>query len=158
MMRRTEQHKVDGPNPLWNVYQRLPFGRTFFNTAIIEIGRYCPSMPVKKRLYEWTGMTIGRETSIAYKVTPDIMYPEKITIGANCVIGFNATILCHEYLIDEYRIGEVIIGNEVMIGAGALILPGVTIGDRAVIGAHTVVTKDVPARSFAYGNPMQIRE
>ena len=157
-MRRTERHKVSGANPLWNVYERLSFGRTFLNTLIIEVGRYCPFMSVKKRLYELTGMTIGHKTSIAYKVTPDIMYPEKITVGTNCVIGFNATILCHEYLIDEYRIGEVIIGNEVLIGAGALILPGVTIGDRAVIGANTVVTKDVPARTFAYGNPMQLRE
>ncbi|TDM03689.1 acyltransferase [Macrococcus carouselicus] len=157
-MRRLKRHKVTGPNPLWHVYRILPFGRTAFNTIIIELGRYCPSMPMKKKLYELTGMTIGEKTSIAYKVTPDIMYPEKITIGSNCVIGFNSTILCHEYLIDEYRTGEVIIGDEVMIGANALVLPGVIIGDRAVIGANTVVTKDVPASTFAYGNPMQIRE
>ncbi|GGB00182.1 acyltransferase [Macrococcus hajekii] len=157
-MRRTERYKVKGPNPLWHVYQILPFGRTAINTVLIEIGRFCPSMPFKRKLYGLTGMKIGDETSIAYKVTPDIMYPHKITIGRNCVIGFNATILCHEYLVDEYRLGEVVIGNEVLIGAQALILPGVTIGDRAVVGANTVVTKDVPPNTFAYGNPMQIRE
>lgn len=102
-------------------------------------------------------MSIGDHTSIAYRVTPDIMFPEKITIGDNCIIGFNSTLLCHEYLIDEYRLGEIIIGNQVMIGAGCIILPGVTIGDHVKVGAGCIVTKDIPAHTFAYGNPMILK-
>jgi maltose O-acetyltransferase len=45
------------------------------------------------------------------------------------------------------------IGRNVWIGGGALILPGVSIGDDAVIGAGSVVTRDVPAGATAYGNP-----
>lgn len=52
--------------------------------------------------------------------------------------------------------GPVIIGNNVWIGDKATILPGVTIGDGAVIAANAVVTKDVPAYSVAGGNPMRI--
>lgn len=74
------------------------------------------------------------------------------------MIGFNTTILTHEYLIQEYRIGDVTIGDEVMIGANVTILPGVSIGDGAVIGAGAVVSKDIPARSFARGNPIVISE
>jgi len=48
------------------------------------------------------------------------------------------------------------IGSDVWVGAGALILPGVTIGDRAVIGAGSVVTRDVPADMFAAGNPCRV--
>jgi maltose O-acetyltransferase len=48
------------------------------------------------------------------------------------------------------------IGSDVWVGAGALILPGVTIGDRAVIGAGSVVTRDVPAGVFAAGNPCRV--
>lgn len=157
-MRRTERVKVYGPNPLWSLYRHLSFIKVLRNTLIIEVGRFVPSMALKKKLYGWTGMKIGPFTSIAYKVTPDIMYPERITIGRNCVIGFNSTLLCHEYLVDEYRIGSIVIGDEVMIGANTIILPGVTIGDRAVIGAGSVVSKDVPSGAFAVGCPIQIRK
>ena len=56
-------------------------------------------------------------------VMPDIMFPEKITVGENSIIGYNTTLLAHEYLIREYRLGEIVIGNEVMIGANVTILP-----------------------------------
>ena len=48
------------------------------------------------------------------------------------------------------------IGSDVWVGAGALILPGVRIGDRAVIGAGSVVTRDVPEGVFAAGNPCRV--
>jgi maltose O-acetyltransferase len=48
------------------------------------------------------------------------------------------------------------IGSDVWIGGGALILPGVRIGDRAVIGAGSVVTRDVPDGVFAAGNPCRV--
>ena len=89
-------------------------------------------------------------------VMVDIMFPEKIKVGRNSIIGYNTTILAHEYLINEYRLGEVEIGDEVMIGANTTILPGVKIGDHAVISAGTVVHKDVPEGAFVGGNPMRI--
>ncbi|MOA70338.1 Maltose O-acetyltransferase [compost metagenome] len=49
------------------------------------------------------------------------------------------------------------IGNNVWIGGGAIILPGVTVGDNAVIGAGSVVTRDVPARATVVGNPARLR-
>ncbi|UTH14350.1 acyltransferase [Macrococcus equipercicus] len=156
-MRRISSTKVTGPNPLWRVYRTVSFLKVSRNTVLIEAGRFCPSMRIKRRLYQYIGMTIGPYTSIAYRVTPDIMFPEKITIGTNCIIGFNTTLLCHEYLVHEYRTGDIIIGDEVMIGANVTVLPGVNIGHRAVIGAGSVVSKDVPAGAFAYGCPLQIR-
>ena len=48
------------------------------------------------------------------------------------------------------------IGNNVWIGAGAIILPGITIGDNSVIGAGSVVTKDIPANVVAVGNPCRV--
>lgn len=100
-------------------------------------------------------MKIGANTAIAFFVMMDLLYPEKITIGYNSIIGYNTTILTHEYLTNEYRIGEVIIGNDVMIGANTTILPGVTIGDGAVVGAGSVVSKDVAPHTFVAGNPLQ---
>lgn len=48
------------------------------------------------------------------------------------------------------------IGNNVWLGAGVIVLPGVTIGDNSVVGAGSVVTKDIPANVVAVGNPCRI--
>jgi len=48
------------------------------------------------------------------------------------------------------------IGSDVWVGGGAIICPGVTIGDRSVIGAGSVVTRDIPADVFAAGNPARV--
>lgn len=126
------------------------------NFIIIQLARYTPSLAMKNWLYRtFLHMKVGSETSFALMVMPDVMFPEKITVGKNTIIGYNTTILTHEYLIKEYRIGEVKIGNEVMIGANTTILPGVEIGDGAVISACTLVNKDVPEGAFVGGNPMQ---
>ncbi len=85
-----------------------------------------------------------------------LFFPEKIEVGDNTIIGYNSTILTHEYLIKEYRLGRVRIGSHVMIGANTTILPGVTIGDHAVIGAGSVVHKDVAPYSFVAGNPLRV--
>ena len=101
-------------------------------------------------------MTVGECTSFALMVMPDIFFPELIHVGNNSIIGYNTSILCHEYLIHEYRLGEVHIGDNVMIGAGSIILAGVTIGDGAVVGAGSVVHKNVEAGSFVTGNPLRV--
>jgi acetyltransferase-like isoleucine patch superfamily enzyme len=101
-------------------------------------------------------MKVGEETAVALMVMMDIMFPERISIGRNSIIGYNTTILAHEYLIKEYRLGDVVIGDEVMIGANTTILPGVTIGDGAIVSAGTLVHRDVPAGAFVGGNPMQV--
>ena len=51
-------------------------------------------------------MKVGKKTSFALMVMPDIMFPEKITVGENSIIGYNTTLLAHEYLIREYRLGK----------------------------------------------------
>ncbi|MCL6456574.1 MAG: acyltransferase [Gorillibacterium sp.] len=127
------------------------------NFVFIQISRYSPSLRFKNWIYRnILGMKVGKCTSFALMVMPDIFFPELIHVGNNCIIGYNTTILCHEYLIHEYRLGEVHIGENVMIGAGSLILPGVTIGDGAVVAAGTVVYKNVEAGSFVAGNPQRV--
>ncbi|NNU92543.1 acyltransferase [Geobacillus sp. NFOSA3] len=156
-MRRTTKYSVSGANSLWQIYKTVSFWKVLKNVIIIQIGRYTPFLAVKNWLYRtFLRMKIGEKTALAFMVMPDIMFPEKIQIGRNCIIGYNTTILAHEYLIDEYRLGDVIIGDEVMIGANSTVLPGVVIGDRAIIAAGTVVHKDVPAGAFVAGNPMRI--
>lgn len=157
MSRKTKSYQVSGANSLWQMYRTVSFFKVVKNFIVIQIARYTPFLSVKNWLYRtFLRMKVGNKTSFALMVMPDTMFPEKITVGDNCIIGYNTTILAHEYLIEEYRLGEVKIGNNVMIGANCTILPGVTIGDGAIVSAATLVHKDVPAGAFVGGNPMTI--
>ncbi|PFJ18016.1 acetyltransferase [Bacillus cereus] len=156
-MRRTTRYPVSGENSLWNVYKTVSFWKVMKNFIIIQITRYTSFLSVKNWLYRtFLRMKVGKKTSFALMAMPDIMFPEKITVGENSIIGYNTTLLAHEYLIREYRLGEIIIGNEVMIGANTTILPGVKIGDGAIVSAGTLIHKDVPNGAFVGGNPMCI--
>ncbi|EEK59482.1 Bacterial transferase [Bacillus cereus 172560W] len=139
------------------MYKTVSFWKVMKNFIIIQIARYTPFLSVKNWLYRtFLRMKVGKKTSFALMVMPDIMFPEKITVGENSIIGYNTTLLAHEYLIREYRLGEIVIGNEVMIGANVTILPGVNIGDGATVSAGTLVHRDVPSGAFVGGNPMRI--
>lgn len=157
MSRKTESYPVKTANSLWHIYRTVPFFKVVKNFIVIQIARYTPFLKVKNWLYRtFLRMKVGPETAVALMVMMDVMFPERISIGRNTIIGYNTTILAHEYLIKEYRLGDVVIGDEVMIGANTTILPGVTIGDGAVVSAGTLVHRDVPAGAFVGGNPMQM--
>ena len=144
-------------NPLWHIYRKIKFVKVLKQTLIIEIARFVPSMKLKNKIYKkLLKMDVGNHTSFAYKVLPDLFYPEYISVGKNTVIGYNTTILTHEILVNEYRYGRVDIGSHTLIGANVTILPGVKIGHNVIIKAGTIVSKDVPDDTIAFGNPMQI--
>ncbi|WLR61268.1 acyltransferase [Guptibacillus hwajinpoensis] len=156
-MRNTERYPVTGSNALWQIYKTVPFWKVVKNFIIIQLARYTPFIPLKNWLYKtFLGVKIGDQTAFALMVMLDIMFPEKISVGKNSIVGYNTTILAHEYLIDEYRLGDVVIGDRVMIGANSTLLPGITIGDGAIVSAGTLVHKSVPAGAFVGGNPMQV--
>ena len=156
-MRKTERYRVHGSNSLWQIYKTVSFWKVMKCFIVIQIGRITPFLSWKNWLYRtFLGMEIGHKSALALMVMPDTMFPERISVGNNTVIGFNTTILAHEYLIEEYRLGDVKIGSNVMIGANSTILPGVEIGDGAIVSAATLVHKDVPAGAMAGGNPMRI--
>lgn len=156
-MRNTKRYPVEKANSLWQIYQTVSFWKVMKNFIVIQLARYSPFLSTKNWLYRtFLGMKVGHKTAFALMVMPDVMFPEKIAVGTNSIIGYNTTILAHEYLIKEYRIGEVTVGDNVMIGANSTILPGVTIGEHAIVSAGTLVHKDVPAGCFVGGNPMKV--
>ncbi|MCQ4087739.1 DapH/DapD/GlmU-related protein [Saccharibacillus sp. JS10] len=159
-MRKTERHFVeDGPNALRQIYRTVSPWKGVKNFVFIQIARYCPILEMKNWIYRhMLRMKVGPDTAFGLMVMVDVFFPEKISIGRNTVIGYNTTILAHEYLIREYRLGNVVIGDEVMIGANTTILPGVTIGDGAVVAAGSVVYRDVEPGTFVGGNPLRVIE
>lgn len=157
-MRNLKRQKSHDKNPLWRMYRYVRIVKIFKQTVIIEICRYLPIVKLKHWIYrKFLKMNIGAETAFAFKVVPDLLYPEFITIGKNCVIGYNTTILTHEFLVDEFKTGPVHIGDNTLIGANVTILPGVTIGNNVKVGAGAIVSKDIPDNTMAYGNPIQIK-
>lgn len=141
---------------MWQVYKTVNRWKLIRNFIFIQITRYSPSLRLKNWIYRnILGMKVGKDTSFALMVMVDIFFPEKIHIGDNCIIGYNSTLLTHEYLIREYRLGEIYIGSNVLIGANTTILPGIAIGDNAIVAAGSVVHKDVAAGSFVGGNPLR---
>lgn len=87
----------------------------------------------------------------------DIYIGDSVMIAPNVIIATGTHPICPELRERVYQYNlPVYIGNRVWIGAGAIILPGVTIGDDSVIGAGSVVTKDIPSGVVAVGNPCRV--
>jgi len=129
--------------------------RVAINYIVVWLVRISPSLRLKRWLLRRIGVTVGSGVSWGLEATPDVFWPDLITLKADAIVGYDATILCHEFLQDEYRTGEVVIGERAMIGAGAIILPGVEIGNDARIAANSLVTRDVPPGTTVAGVPAE---
>lgn len=106
-------------------------------------------------------LTIGDNTYITASST--IYCANRIEIGSDCAIAWNTTIIDTDFHHIYYPDGRenplsipIKIGDKVWIGCNSTILKGVTIGNNSVIGANTLVNKDVPPNCLAVGNPMRI--
>ncbi len=108
-------------------------------------------------------LTLGANSGMSGTV---VCAASSIEIGEGTLIGSGAMIIdndFHELSPEGWREASpsnarpIKIGREVFIGARAIILKGVTIGDRAIVGAGSVVTRDVPANCLATGNPASVR-
>ena len=136
---------------MWHWKQVVSPARVTYNNILMRLARISPSLSLKLWLYRMMGIRVGSNVSIALEVTMDVLFPQLIEIGDNTIIGFNTTILCHEFLIKEYVTGPVVIGRDVMVGANTTILPGVTIANGSVVSAHSLVNSDV--EGFVGGVP-----
>ncbi len=143
----------DGKNSLLHMYEVKNPIIVAINFLIIQISKFAPFFSLKNFLLGLIGIKIGKDVAISPFVTFDFFFPELISIGNNSIIGFNSTILCHEFLIKECRYGPVTIGSNVMVGANSTILPGISIGNAATISACSLINKDVKANSFVGGVP-----
>ncbi len=127
------------------------------------IGSIAPDAHIRPPLYVDYGtyITIGSGTFANYGLTALDVAP--ITIGADVQIGPNVQLLTPTHPVDpdarraKLEAAEpIVIGDNVWIGGGAIVLAGVTIGENSVIGAGAVVTRDIPAGVVAVGNPARV--
>jgi acetyltransferase-like isoleucine patch superfamily enzyme len=99
-------------------------------------------------------MDIHPTVEMSLSAKPDMTFPKGVHIGEYTYVAFGARILTHDRTRGMYL--HTHIGKNCFIGGESLILPGITIADNCVIGAGSVVTKDVPARSIVAGNPAKV--
>ncbi|WP_435347308.1 acyltransferase [Haloarchaeobius sp. HRN-SO-5] len=151
---RVTHHPTPGPR---NSLQYWPDAvhplHVAFNYVVVWLVRISPSLRLKNWLLRRIGVTVGEGVSWGLEATPDVFWPAHITLGDHVIVGYDATLLCHEFLQDEYRVGDVVVGDRAMIGAGAIVLPGVEIGEGAQVAANSLVTEDVPAGETVAGVP-----
>ena len=102
------------------------------------------------------GMIIGDNVSLLHGTIIDSSRPWLIEIGSNVTFAPRCHVLTHDasmnLFINKTKIGKVRIFDNVFFGAGTVILPSVTIGPNAIVGAGSVVTNDVPENSVYAGN------
>ena len=143
----TRPSKTEDRNAILNqLIPNLGKNCTILSPFITDYGYYC---------------SIGHDTFINHNAY--LMDGGGITIGHHCFIGPNCGMYTatHPVLAEERNQGlekalPIVIGDNCWIGADVTILPGVTIGSNTIIGAKSVITKDIPDHVIALGNPCRV--
>ena len=145
----------------WNIrkvfyyFRRMLISPSLRHISEFDVGVHTYGDP---EIHKWGkngSLTVGSYCSIANSVT-------FLLDGNHCVNWVTThtfpTLKGNPHLQDYFVTEKckIVVGNDVWIGMGAMILPGVTIGDGAIIGARAVVTKSVPAYAVAVGNPAKV--
>ncbi len=159
MSRDLNVHTFDGEEPALRNKPHNGFldFTTNINITMMSIARRIP-FEYKNKIVKWLGVDLGENVYLCYGVWFDCFHPEKISIGDRTTIGGGVRIVTHEATQDEYRTGEVKIGDDVLVGTETMILPGVEIGDEATIAARSLVNRDVEEGEFVGGVPIETIE
>ena len=106
------------------------------------------------------GLVVGKNFHMLEGAIIDESHTWHIQIGDDVTLAPRVHILSHDACTRKFinctKIGKVKIGDRVFIGVSSVILPGITIGNDVIIGAGSVVTRDIPDRSVAVGNPARV--
>lgn len=159
-----------GQVSLWRVIRQF-FGNIYRKQLekMMDWSVLAPFCPRKLRpwLLRRIGCYIGKNVFIGDYVRVDLNHANLIYIEDYAHVTSGCRLLCHQrdlrgYRVGDnaaslgYRTGEIHIGKGVMIGMETMIMPNVSIGDGAIIGAYSLVTKDVPSYSIVTGRPAKV--
>lgn len=159
-----------GQVSLWRVIKQF-FGnmrrkhlQKMMDWAILE-----PINPRKNRprILRKLGCKVGKDVFIGDYVRIDLSHADMITIDDHAHIASGTRLLCHQRNMSDYCVGDdyaklgyvikpIHLCKGSLVGMDSFIMPGVTIGEGAVVGAGSLVTKDVPAWTVATGRPAKV--
>ncbi|MBQ0115749.1 MAG: acyltransferase [Bacteroidales bacterium] len=128
-----------------------------------------PILPRKVRpwILKKIGCHVGKDIFVGDSVKIDSGHADLITIDDHAHIAGGVRLLCHQrnlrdYCVGDdyaklgYRLGEIHLCKGSLVGMESMVMPGVTIGEGAIVGAGSLVTKDVPAWTIATGRPAKV--
>jgi len=136
--------------------------RTYVQKRLHIWARRCIAPGCRLWLYRRMGIHIGRNVFIGLDTYLDCQFPELITIEDDVTVSFRVTVVVHDDArrLDRVEPGAgdgtvapVLLRRGCYLGAGCLVLPGVTVGERAVVASGAVVTRDVDPETVVGGVP-----
>lgn len=122
---------------------------------------------IRPMIWRWLGAKVGKNCYIGYEVYIDLNNARLITVEDNVHIDERVHLLCHKRDLSSYRYGDdysklgykeapIHICKGSSIGTQSFIMPGVTVGEGAIVGAGALVTKDVPPYTIVVGRPAKV--
>lgn len=141
----------------------------FLLKYLMESWLLAPLLP--RRIRPWIvkkiGANVGKNVFIGSKVWVDSGHADMLILEDHVHIAGESTLLCHQrnlknYCVGDdyaklgYRVEKIHLKKGCLIGQRTMIMPGVTVGEGAIVGAYSLVTKDIPAWTIATGRPAKV--
>jgi acetyltransferase-like isoleucine patch superfamily enzyme len=159
-----------------NISIRQVIKKTFItikNTILLkwfmESTLLSPILPrfLRPKILRWIGCKIGKNVFIGSNVWIDSGHADMLILEDHVHIAGECTLLCHQRNLSDYHIGDdyACLGYKIaginlkkgcLIGQRTMVMPGVTVGQGAIVGAYSLVTKDIPAWTIATGRPAKV--
>ena len=163
--------KEYGQVSLWQVIKRVL--KTYRDGFLLKffMNSWLLSPLEPRKLRPWVlrkiGCKVGKDVFVGSQVWIDAGHADLFEIGDRSHLDARCIVLCHKRDLSNYYVGDdyhklpyktapVKIGKGCSIGTDTLLMPGVTIGDGAIVGAGSLVTKDIPAWTIAIGRPAKV--
>lgn len=159
-----------GQVSIWGVIKK--FFANYYHALLQSMMDWVIFAPIAHRkvrpwLLRRMGAKVGKGVFIGDHVAFDLNHADLITLDDDAHIAGGCRLLCHQrdlkgYRLGDnaaklpYRLGEIHVGKGVMVGMKTLIMPGVKIGDGAIVGAYSLVTKEIPPYTIATGRPCKV--
>jgi len=160
-----------GQVSLWKVIKRVSktYRDGFLLKFVMNSWLLAPILPRKVRpwILKVIGANVGKNVFIGSNVWIDSGHADMLILEDHVHIAGETTLLCHQRNLTNYSVGddyaklgykiaEINLKKGCLIGQRAMIMPGVTIGEGAIVGAYSLVTKDIPAWTIATGRPAKV--
>lgn len=151
---------------IWQLFHNIRMKRlqNMMDWAILE-----PFNPRKfrPRILKKMGCHVGKDVFIGDHVIVDLTHGNLITLEDHVHIASGSRLLCHQRDLSNYYVGDdyaklgyilkpIVLKKGCLIGMESFVLPGVTVGEGAIVGAGSLVTKDIPAWTIASGRPARV--
>lgn len=160
-----------GQVSLWDVFKRVykTYRDSFVMKYLMNSWLLSPFLPRKIRPWclKKVGCHVGKGCFIGDSVKIDTGHADMITLEDSVSIAGGTRLLCHQREFSDYFVGSdymkldyiikpIVLKKGCLIGMESFVLPGVTVGEGAIVGAGSLVTKDIPAWTVATGRPAKV--